>query len=227
MALKRLCSGLLLVAACSVYTAASSKDSTPPAKPWWHGQGKGRMCPAYPKTAADCPLKNISDVYQEFEPVCIVHFPQIGGQLAELQKRRCMPGEKAPYFKDSQGVFRCSCCGAPLFESSQQFDQHPADQWPWPSFHSPPLNNTNHLPSVCHRGEGTPGVVDRNATVDLGLGSPGEVGCASCGAHLGDYFDTPDLGMDHYCINGVCMSPPGGKPGEVCPRTVPDEAFVV
>merc|ERR1712050_112492 len=73
---------------------------------------------------------------------------------------------------------------------------------------------------VCHRGSPTPGVVDRNATVDMGLGIKGEVGCARCGAHLGDYFDTSDEGFDHYCINGVCMTPPGGKPGQTCQPTV-------
>jgi hypothetical protein len=103
----------------------------------------------------------------------------------------------------------------------QQFDQLPATQWPWPSFHSPPINGTDGLPNVCHRGEPTPGVANRNATVDLGLGATGEVGCARCGAHLGDFFNSADMGTDHYCINGVCLIPPAGKDGEVCQPTIP------
>jgi hypothetical protein len=71
---------------------------------------------------------------------------------------------------------------------------------------------------VCHRGAGY-GITNRNATADLGLGVEGEVGCARCGAHLGDYFNSKDQGKDHYCINGVCMEPPGGKLGEVCTPT--------
>mmetsp|Transcript_11053 Transcript_11053/g.25967 ORF Transcript_11053/g.25967 Transcript_11053/m.25967 type:complete len:392 (-) Transcript_11053:44-1219(-) len=175
-------------------------------------RGAGRTCPAVPKSAEECPLKNVSD--QEFEPVCIQR-----SELAELQLRRCMPGEKAPYFRDAQGVFRCACCGAALWAPSQQFDQLPADRWPWPSLHSPPLDGPDGLPSVCHRGPGY-GVQNRGPTTDLGLGAEGEVGCARCGAHLGDYFNSKDEGMDHYCINGVCMSPPGGKPGETCAPTV-------
>lgn len=175
------------------------------------GRGSGRQCPAIPSSAKDCPLKNISDL--EFEPVCITRTA-----LAELQQRRCMPGEKAPYFKDSQGVFRCACCGAPLWLPSKQFDQLPAEQWPWPSLHSPPLDGPDGQPAVCHRGPGY-GVQERGIVTDLGLGAEGEVGCSHCGAHLGDFFNSKEEGQDHYCINGVCMTPPGGKPGETCHPT--------
>jgi peptide methionine sulfoxide reductase MsrB len=171
----------------------------------------GRLCPAIPNAAKACSAKNISDV--QFEPVCITR--EIN---AEIQQRRCMKGQSSPYYQDSQGVFRCACCGAPLWKPSLQFDQLPADKWPWPSFHSPPINGTDGLPNVCHRGPGY-GITNRNATVDLGLGVEGEVGCARCGVHLGDFFNTPDLGVDHYCINGVCMVPPDGKLGDVCTPT--------
>lgn len=171
----------------------------------------GRLCPAIPTSAKACPAKNISDV--QFEPVCITR--EIN---AEIQQRRCMKGQSAPYYQDSQGVFRCACCGAPLWKPSLQFDQLPANNWPWPSFHSYPINGTDGLPNVCHRGPGY-GITQRNATVDLGLGVEGEVGCARCGAHLGDFFNTKDMGEDHYCINGVCMVPPGGALGDVCTPT--------
>jgi len=176
------------------------------------GLGKGRLCPAIPDKPTKCTHK-ITDF--EFELVCVTR-----EENAEMQRRRCMPGEKAPYYKDSQGVFRCACCGAALWKPDVQFDQLPASSWPWPSFHSPPLNGSDGLPNVCHRGPGY-GITQRNSTEDLGLKAKGEVGCARCGIHLGDYFDSQDLGEDHYCIDGVCMMPPGGKPGDVCAPTTP------
>jgi len=172
-----------------------------------------RKCPAYPASQAECPIKNITDPLNEFEPVCVKHFPQIGGQLAEYQTRRCMKGNSAPYYQDDQGVFRCSCCGAPLFVPSKQFDQEPASNWGWPSFHSPPIHGDDGLPNVCHVGKA---VSSPDEADDLGLGIEGEVRCSHCGAHIGDYFDSDDFGKDHYCINGACMIPPGGNDGEVC-----------
>jgi len=191
--------------------------SARPVVPTQISSGKARMCPALPQSAKECPMKNISD--PEFEPVCITR-----GELAEIQQRRCMKGEKAPYYNDSQGGFRCACCGALLWMPSVQFDEQPASSWPWPSFHSPAQNGTDGLPNVCHRGPGY-GIGNNTQSVpDLGLGVEGEVGCARCGEHLGDYFNTKDEGMDHYCIDGVCMTPPGGKPGEVCAPTMADSS---
>eukprot|EP00660_Eupelagonema_oceanica_P008535 gene8535-20755_t len=204
---------VLAAAVCAAHLTAAHLPSE------MRGAGQGRMCPQWPVTAKDCPLKNITDAFGEFEAVCVIHFPQVGGELAEMMTRRCMPGEHAPYFKDADGVFRCSCCGAALWYPHQQFDQLPAGKWGWPSFHSPPINGTDGLPNVCHRGPPAPGVVNRNATPDLGLGVAGEVGCARCGAHLGDYFNDATDGEDHYCINGVCMIPPGGKDGMTCSPT--------
>jgi len=185
-----------------------------------HSLSLGSLCPAIPDSASKCPLNGISDV--EFEPVCITR-----QELAEQQNRRCMPGKgPAPYYKDSDGVFKCACCGAPLWEPSKQFDQLPASSWPWPSFHSPPLNGTDGLPNVCHRGPGY-GITQRNATADLGMHAKGEVGCRRCGAHLGDFFDSQEEGKDHYCIDGVCLAPPGGKPGSVCTPTVSSEVTAI
>jgi len=59
-----------------------------------------------------------------------------------------------------------------------------------------------------------------NETDDLGAGVKGEVSCARCGIHLGDYFDDDDSGQDHYCIDGVCMIPPGGEEGKTCPPSL-------
>jgi peptide methionine sulfoxide reductase MsrB len=182
------------------------------------GLGKGRLCPAIPTQASECKIKVLDP---EFEPVCVTR-----EENAEIQQRRCIPGEKAPYYKDSDGIFRCACCGAPLWKPDLQFDQLPAANWPWPSFHSYPENGTDGLPNVCHRGPGY-GIYQRNATMDLGLGALGEVGCARCGIHLGDYFDDDDDGHDHYCIDGVCMISPGGEDGSVCAPTTTKESINV
>jgi peptide methionine sulfoxide reductase MsrB len=197
----------------SIAASGCSKAKESGLEPRQVGLGKGRLCPAIPTLKSECPMKSISD--PEFEAVCVQR-----SEPAELQQRRCMPGEKAPYYKDSEGAFRCACCGALLWSPSNQFDQLPASNWPWPSFHSPPLNGSDGLPNVCHRGPSY-GFFQRNATMDLGMGALGEVGCARCGAHLGDYFNSEDEGHDHYCIDGVCMEPPGGKANSVCAPTTP------
>merc|ERR1719197_1738649 len=92
-----------------------------------------------------------------------------------------MNGSSAPYYVDAQGVYRCSCCGAPLFKPSQQFDQQPASNWGWPSFHSPPINGDDGLPNVCHVGSD---VTSSEEADDLGLHVEGEVRCSHCGHTL-------------------------------------------
>ena len=99
---------------------------------------------------------------------------------------------------------------------SQQFDQMPAENWGWPNFHSPPINGDDGQPNVCHSDEGTPGEVRTGAVDDKGFGATGEVRCARCGIHLGDYFNDETNGKDHYCIDGVCLIPPGEADGETC-----------
>merc|ERR1712048_427193 len=95
---------------------------------------------------------------------------------------------------------------------TKQFDQQPAENWGWPSFHSNPLNGKDGKPSVCHVGKNA---TSPDAYPDLGMNVEGEVRCRSCGAHLGDYFNSDDFGKDHYCINGACMIPPGQSDGNV------------
>lgn len=204
----------LFSAACLFGAFASAQDVAQGLASQPLGLGKGRLCPGIPKSAKECPIKSITD--EEFEPVCVTRETP-----AELQQRRCMPGKMGPYYKDSEGVFRCACCGAPLWKPHTQFDALPATKWPWPSFHTPPINGSDGLPNICHRGPGYGfDTTSRNATMDLGLGAVGETGCARCGAHLGDFFNAKtDNPKDHYCINGVCLTGPGEKAGEVCKPT--------
>jgi len=84
------------------------------------------------------------------------------------------------------GLFKCVCCGAPLFSSSTKFDSGTG----WPSFWAP-VDKT----AVSENYDGT------------WLMRRTEVRCASCDAHLGHVFpDGPKPTGARYCMNGVALS---------------------
>lgn len=99
-------------------------------------------------------------------------------------------GTEAPfsgkyYDCKDEGVYKCVCCDAPLFESSTKFDSGTG----WPSYFEP-----------------IEGAVTEHKDMSHGMIRI-EVRCASCDAHLGHVFpDGPEPTGMRYCINSVCLT---------------------
>ncbi len=112
-------------------------------------------------------------------------------ELTPEQYRVCRhkgtePAFTGQYFDlKAPGLYRCSCCGEPLFGSEEKFDSGTG----WPSFWKPT----------------DPGAVATEEDTTHGMRRT-EVHCNRCGAHLGHVFpDGPQPTGLRYCINSVSL----------------------
>ncbi len=113
-------------------------------------------------------------------------------QLSPEQYNICINKGTEPPFSGKyceskeKGIYKCTCCGEPLFNSNTKFDSGSG----WPSFWEPISEEK----------------IESISDTSLGMVRT-EVNCNKCGAHLGHVFDDgPKPTNLRYCINSISLS---------------------
>lgn len=107
-------------------------------------------------------------------------------QYHVTRKHGTEPAYSGPAWDEKRpGLYRCICCGEPLFRSETKFDSGTG----WPSFYAP----------ITPEAVGS--TVDRSWFMRRT-----EIHCDTCEAHLGHVFEDgpPPTGL-RYCMNGHAL----------------------